>query len=99
MAFSPNTSILAAAEAQGKIALWDKDTGKFIHDLTGHHAAVKTVIFSPDGSTLISGSADWTVRLWDMETMQQKHILSGEMESSERHCNQCGWRPNRRRVQ
>ena len=47
--------------------VWDLDTGKPLHILTGHHGPVRAVAISADGRRAVSGDADGTVRAWDPE--------------------------------
>ena len=46
--------------------LWNVATSTDKQTLTGHKAAVNSVVFSPDGSILASGSTDGTILLWDI---------------------------------
>ena len=56
----------ASAESDGKVRVWNVQTGKLLQTLAGHTQEVSSVVFSPDGKRLISGgSRDQTVRVWD----------------------------------
>jgi WD40 repeat protein len=71
VAFSPNSSILAAGceYSEVSIRLLDARTGKDLTGLKGHTGPVKAVFFLPDGRTLISGSTDGTIRWWDISAL------------------------------
>jgi WD40 repeat protein/serine/threonine protein kinase len=62
-AFAPDGLRLATATADGRIQLWDLETGKAT-PLIGHRDRVTALAFAPDGKTLASASWDHSVRLW-----------------------------------
>ncbi|MYC77370.1 hypothetical protein F4X10_16525 [Candidatus Poribacteria bacterium] len=75
VAFSPDGRTLASGSRNGKIRLWDTDTGEHKLTLEGHTDGVTCLAFSPDGHTLASGSWDDTIRLWDAKTGQHLQTL------------------------
>ena len=88
VSFSPDGRTLASTcsyNPEGRrdlwdktIRLWDVNTGKELHILTGHTSMVNSVAFSPDGKTLASSNwHDSTIRLWDVNTGQQFRTLTG----------------------
>jgi WD40 repeat protein len=64
--WSPDSSRLAAASADGGVHLWDAASGRQLTVLRGHADEVWAVAFAPDGATLASGSWDETARLWGL---------------------------------
>ena len=66
LAFSPNGKILAWADLDWTIRLWDLPKNRSYHELSGHKYGVWDVAFSPDGKALASCGEDQTVRLWDV---------------------------------
>ena len=67
-AFSPD-GILASADADGTVRLWNPATGQAVgaplQAVTGAGGAVDGVAFSPDGTLLAGAHADGTVQLWN----------------------------------
>ena len=80
LAFSPDDSLLAAAQGDGVIRLWDTSTGRLRAELVGHERSVRDIAFSPDGRTLISASSDGTIRLWSVECASCFGTLSTKLD-------------------
>ena len=75
VAFSPRGNLLASADADGTVRMWDPVTGQPVGkplpaDTFGSNVGVNGVAFSPDGKLLASADADGTVRMWDPATGQ-----------------------------
>jgi WD40 repeat protein len=94
VAFSPSGAMLASADGDGAVRLWDVSTllkpgvagGGEAQRLKGHEKPVWSVAFSPDGRTLASGSYDETVRLWDVSSAPNTGVASGrEVRRLKRH--------------
>ena len=76
LAFHPNGMILATGHKDGRILLWDVQTGEQQAVLEGHTDSVTDLVFHPDGVHLISNSADGTVQLWDVPGGEQLDVLT-----------------------
>lgn len=79
LAFSPDSSTLAAGAVDGSLLLWDAGTGREIRRLRDHGDAIQSIAFSPDGTTLATGSGipvneggklqdDQCLVLWEVAT-------------------------------
>ena len=65
ISFHPSGAVLATANHDRTIDVWDLHSWQRVATLRGHTAEVWAVSFSPDGRLLASGSMDNDVRLWD----------------------------------
>jgi WD40 repeat protein len=73
IAFSPSKKILATADDEGKVWLWNVDTGKPLLEHPCCHARrVSAVTFAPDSATVVMASHDNTVRLWEVATGKER---------------------------
>jgi WD40 repeat protein len=71
---SPDGTTLATT--RGKIAqLWDADTGRLLHTLTGHRSLVTDAEFSPNSHELVTVSDDHDGRIWSVEGGRLIHLL------------------------
>ena len=73
MSFSPDGTRLATL-CDGEISIWNAETGKKEHLVSGH----RTMEFAPEGNVLASDNVDFGLYLWDCETGKQKASLSAE---------------------
>ncbi|MCX6925316.1 MAG: hypothetical protein NT154_19210, partial [Verrucomicrobia bacterium] len=62
--FSPDGTLLAAANGDGTIQVRDARSFEPVAVLRGHGAIVQDLAFTPDSQLLLSASDDGTVRLW-----------------------------------
>jgi WD40 repeat protein/DNA-binding SARP family transcriptional activator len=72
LAFSSDRRLLASADSNGVVRLWDTASGARTHSVLRAHPFVASVAFSPDGRVLASADGDdvhgGAVRLWDPST-------------------------------
>ncbi len=66
VAFSSDGKLLASANGDTTIGLWNPVTGQ----ASGGFSGRKAVAFSPDGTLLATADTDGIVRLWDLATRQ-----------------------------
>ena len=67
--------IIASGSQDGKIRLWDMETGECLQTLSGHTNWVTNIAFSPDGKILASCGGDRYIKLWDMTTGKSTYTL------------------------
>jgi WD40 repeat protein len=68
VAFSADGKTLATGGWDNLTKLWDVDSGKLLHTLSGHHSWVEALSFAPGGKLLASAGQDGMIRLWDPAT-------------------------------
>jgi len=63
-AVSPDGTLLAWGDAEGRVRVADLFTGRLFCLFRGHPARVASVAFTENGRALVSGSADTTCLVW-----------------------------------
>ncbi len=76
--FSPDGARLASSELGGAIVVSDPDTGRVVHQWSGHEGAVRGLAWSADGQRVVSAGDDGTVRSWDSGTGQMRVLAQEE---------------------
>lgn len=80
IAFSPRGKILASADEDGTIELWDYATCHEIAPLHGPTQGVFAIAFSPDGRQLATANLNKSVTLWDVTTQTVEATLPHKSE-------------------
>ena len=75
--FGPRGAVVVAHMGDGKIGVYDAESGKLRHELEGHDAGALVGAFDADGGRLITTSEDHTARVWDLRTGALLHVLEG----------------------
>lgn len=75
--FSPDQTLLAVGEGDGRIVLWR--VADRVPQQTLIHSSdwITGLVFTPDGSILASSGSDAAIRLWDMASGQRLRTLKG----------------------
>jgi eukaryotic-like serine/threonine-protein kinase len=64
--YSPDGRRLATASMDGRIQIWDAETGEEVLSLrVSRHGSAHRLAFSPDGTELASAGTDGVIRIWD----------------------------------
>jgi WD40 repeat protein len=75
LAFSRDGSLLASGSVDTVVRIWEVDSGRELHALTGFEDMVFGLDFDPAGQRLAAGSHDGTVRIWDVNTGVEQMVL------------------------
>jgi WD40 repeat protein len=71
VAFSPNGAMLATADRNGGVTVWDADNGQELFTTPGHKAGVTALSWRVDSRVLASSSEDGTIKLWESSEGRQ----------------------------
>jgi WD40 repeat protein len=80
LAFSPDGKLLASADANNLVKLWDIEGGWELPSFTKEPGVSSSIAFSPNGEMLVSGGLRYVqqglVQIWDIETGRQLFSVS-----------------------
>ena len=68
VAYSPDGSVLVAADSTGRIVAADADTGELLPDQPQSVPGLTELVFSPDGELLAGAGPGPMVHIWEMES-------------------------------
>jgi WD40 repeat protein len=88
--FSPDDTRFAIGGGDGRVRIWDLDTGVAATVLDGHPTGVRQCAFSPDGTLLATAGADRAVRLWRTADGTLQAVLTGH----DGEVNDCEFSPD-----
>jgi len=77
VAYRPDGSLIATADGDRTVMLWDASTGSRVAVLYGHSGTVNSLAFSGDSRLLASAGDDNRVVLWDVESQSRIAVLTG----------------------
>lgn len=76
VAYSPDGSLVASADLDHALLLWDGGTGKLKHTFPERNV-IQAVTFSPDSKLLLAGGYNNTIDIWDLQTNKLLKSLTG----------------------
>lgn len=83
-AWSPDQQVIASTGYNGKIQLWEAETGKLIWNIPAHSDEGNVVKFTADGRFLVSAAdpedSGGEVKLWDVSSGKLLRNFGGESE-------------------
>ncbi|GAB4236662.1 MAG: NB-ARC domain-containing protein [Elainellaceae cyanobacterium] len=81
VAFSPDGTLLAAAEGSGQVRLWRVADRQPVLTLKQSTCWMLAVQFSPDGKLLATGGSDRLVQIWDIASGKLLTTLAGHKKA------------------
>lgn len=75
VAVTPDGKLLASGDANGRIRIWELETGREVTSFMAHDGEVRALAFSPDGSRLASGGQFRQLKLWDTANWRRTHSV------------------------
>ena len=71
VAFSPNGELLASADRNGGVTVWDADNAQEMFTTPGHKAGVTSLSWRADSRILASSSEDGAIKWWESQEGKQ----------------------------
>lgn len=76
--FSPDSKLIVATKADGKIDFHNTVDGKLVSELKAHEKRITSISFSLDGQKIFTSSDDNTFKIWDAFTGLVIKVIQGE---------------------
>jgi WD40 repeat protein len=93
-ALSPDGERITSATQDGKVTIWDAQSGRQLFQFRAHEKHARDVAYSPDGRLLATASWDNTVKIWDAKTGQ----LLRELEAHRTGVSKVAFSPDGQRL-
>lgn len=77
MRFAPQSDVLALGGKDGRVSLWNLQSGATIFDSKKHSAIVNAIAFSADGKLMATGSDDRSAIIWEVGSGKARRTLKG----------------------
>jgi WD40 repeat protein len=74
-------AVSSAGEYDGRLTLWDIETGKDIFIWKGHQSAVLAVAVLPEKLQILSGARSGTIRLWNQNSAKSVREFIGHQDA------------------
>lgn len=76
IAFSSDNKLVATANKDGEIVIWNLETGKAVQRLGDKNSPLRCIDISPNNKWIATGTEDGVIRLWSMQT-EENYVLRG----------------------
>lgn len=77
VALTPDQRRAISGADDGKLFVWNLDTGQLERTMTCHRGGVFAVAVTLDGRRVVSGESDGRLRVWNLDTGEAEQILTG----------------------
>lgn len=77
--FNHDGSLLASADMNGVVKIWNSETGSCLLDLEGPSSEIEWLSWHPFGNVLLAGSADTTTWMWNASNGTCLQVFSGHL--------------------
>ena len=77
VAVTPDGRRVVSGGSEGKLHVWNLDTGALERSMAGHEEGVQAVAVTPDGQRVVSGGDEGMLRVWNLDTGALERTLAG----------------------